>query len=298
MTEILNNITRLSFTTHAEYLDFARDNRRALTETWLWHEEIGNKECSVAISGVCDLCVCRNVYTAITKPVSDNQFEHRAEWWHGFNCRCGMSASDRTVFRALLDGGAVTDAIYHVGHHSPMAAWLRKRCSKLTTSQYEAGRAAGETEGGIRYESLFNLSFPDATFDCVIAMEILEHLSDYRCALKEMRRVLRPGGRLLMTFPWLGKEHYEHLTRAEERPDGSVFHIHTPQYHGDPAKPGVGILSYRDFGWKILDELRDVGFSHASANYVFGPLHGYVSLHNPVVVGSVGNPCSSVTEHR
>jgi hypothetical protein len=40
------------------------------------------------------------------------------------------------------------------------------------------------------------LPFADGTFDAVICSEVLEHLPDYRGALREILRVLRPGGRL------------------------------------------------------------------------------------------------------
>lgn len=45
------------------------------------------------------------------------------------------------------------------------------------------------------------LAFADDTFDAVICSEVLEHLPDYDAALREIRRVLRPGGRLCVTVP-------------------------------------------------------------------------------------------------
>lgn len=45
------------------------------------------------------------------------------------------------------------------------------------------------------------LDAPDATFDVVVAMGLVEYLSDNAAALREMRRVLKPGGRLLMSLP-------------------------------------------------------------------------------------------------
>ena len=41
---------------------------------------------------------------------------------------------------------------------------------------------------------VYRLDFPDASFDLVHAHQVLQHLADPVAALKEMRRVVRPGG--------------------------------------------------------------------------------------------------------
>jgi len=48
---------------------------------------------------------------------------------------------------------------------------------------------------------LTNLRFCDQTFDKVFASEVLEHVPDYRKAVSEMARVLKPGGTLVVTTP-------------------------------------------------------------------------------------------------
>ena len=48
-----------------------------------------------------------------------------------------------------------------------------------------------------------SLPFPDASFDAAIANHMLYHVPDRAKALAELRRVLRPGGRLIaVTYPW------------------------------------------------------------------------------------------------
>jgi ubiquinone/menaquinone biosynthesis C-methylase UbiE len=45
------------------------------------------------------------------------------------------------------------------------------------------------------------LPFADDSFDLVVSCETIEHLPEARTAMKEMHRVTRPGGRLLLTTP-------------------------------------------------------------------------------------------------
>jgi SAM-dependent methyltransferase len=45
------------------------------------------------------------------------------------------------------------------------------------------------------------LPYDDATFDLVTALDVVEHLDDDLGGLREMRRVLRPGGRVLLFVP-------------------------------------------------------------------------------------------------
>ena len=45
------------------------------------------------------------------------------------------------------------------------------------------------------------LPFPDATFDHVIASEVLEHIPEDGAAIAELRRVLKPSGGLAVTVP-------------------------------------------------------------------------------------------------
>jgi SAM-dependent methyltransferase len=58
------------------------------------------------------------------------------------------------------------------------------------------GRHAPEDQSNLHFEvgDVMALAFPNETFDVVHAHQVLQHLSDPVSALREMRRVTRPGG--------------------------------------------------------------------------------------------------------
>lgn len=45
------------------------------------------------------------------------------------------------------------------------------------------------------------LAFPDNSFDFVIMFQVIEHIGNDRAMIAEIHRVLRPGGRLIVTTP-------------------------------------------------------------------------------------------------
>ena len=53
----------------------------------------------------------------------------------------------------------------------------------------------------VRLGSGEELPYDDGTFDLVTALDVVEHMDDDLAGLREMRRVLRPGGRVLLFVP-------------------------------------------------------------------------------------------------
>jgi SAM-dependent methyltransferase len=89
-------------------------------------------------------------------------------------------------------------------------------CGTGTMLQYLAryGQAEGidADEGAIQFchergvhqvQQVESVPFPfeDATFDLITAFDVLEHIDDDLGTLREMYRVMRPGGRLLVSVP-------------------------------------------------------------------------------------------------
>ena len=55
--------------------------------------------------------------------------------------------------------------------------------------------------GDVKLGAIEDLPFEDQSFDIVTALDVIEHLDDDAAGLQEMRRVLRPGGTLLLFVP-------------------------------------------------------------------------------------------------
>jgi SAM-dependent methyltransferase len=78
------------------------------------------------------------------------------------------------------------------------------------SAMFSAMREAGEVPLGARARAVrgtaYDLPFADATFDRIIAAEVLEHLPRDDRAMRELHRVLKPGGQIAVTVPRWGPE--------------------------------------------------------------------------------------------
>ncbi|UXA17928.1 class I SAM-dependent methyltransferase [Mycobacterium sp. SMC-4] len=123
----------------------------------------------------------------------------------------------------------------------------------------QAMKKQGEVPASASAEAVkgdaLDLPYPDGTFDCVIASEILEHVPEDDRAIAELVRVLKPGGRLAITVPrWL--------------PERICWAL-SDEYH---ANEGGHIRIYR------ADELRDKVTAHG---LTLTHIHHAHALHSP-----------------
>lgn len=114
----------------------------------------------------------------------------------------------RWVFDHVLDVLALDGEILEVGCGS--AELWRKNLDRLpagwhvTLTDFSPGMVAAAASVIASHDDQFTvleanvqeLPFPDASFDVAIANHMLYHVPDRERALAELRRVLRPGGRL------------------------------------------------------------------------------------------------------
>lgn len=114
-----------------------------------------------------------------------------------------------------------------------------------------------EKHSGIVADS-FHLPFGDESFDCVIASEIIEHVIQPGDFVKELFRVVKGGGKLIITTPYKEKLIY-HLCVHCNKKTPAYAHIHSfdemklKSYY---SETDLDSFSYETFGNKLLIFLR------------------------------------------
>ena len=100
----------------------------------------------------------------------------------------------------------------------------------------------------------------------ILTYDVLEHVPNVEFSSREFSRVLKPGGSLSISVPFiLGSD--RSVRRASIADDGTIQHHAEPQYHGDPLSKS-GILCFHEFAWDMLDTIRACGFSSVQG-YLF-----------------------------
>jgi SAM-dependent methyltransferase len=189
--------------------------------------------------------------------------ELREAWPPGFVEResmlcadCGSSGRVRSLAGALL-------GLYADGATSIAELVGEGRFRDLAVAEINAaGRMHPflAAHPGLTYveypeEDVQALSWPDGSFDLVLTSETLEHVPDLDAALRETRRVLRPGGRHVLTVP---VDPRLALTRSRAGLPA--------QHHGRGGGPfalvtrKTDLLAHWDIGCDFADRLRAAGF--------------------------------------
>ena len=92
-----------------------------------------------------------------------------------------------------------------------------------------------------------DIQYPDEAFDAIYCSHVLEHVSDDRAALREMRRVMKPRGWALILVPITADTTYEDpsITDPEDRLRvfGQEDHVrrYGPDFQGRLEEAGFGL---------------------------------------------------------
>src|SRR5487761_961251 len=146
---------------------------------------------------------------------------HQAEdrhWWYQGRRRVLERAIERLGRPAgarILDAGCGSgrNMVELARHGSGTGVELSDASVELARE-----RDSGEVLEG----SVMDMPIDDDTFDLVVSLDVIEHLDDDVGALRELRRVTRPGGALLVTVPayqwlWSGHDEINHHRRRYDR---------------------------------------------------------------------------------
>lgn len=150
---------------------------------------------------------------------------------------------------------------------SAYAMYMRGRNAKFIGSEYTTDPKIREYLFPIPIEDLHALSFGEQAFHAIFVNEVFEHVPYLDKALSELARVLKVGGKLISTFPFLGFSE-ESVVRAKLE-NGAIVHLTDPEYHGNPVDPTGGSLVFELPGWNILDRIRAAGFKRAAMQWVY-----------------------------
>jgi SAM-dependent methyltransferase len=152
-----------------------------------------------------------------------------------------LEAAGHRLEGRLLENGCGVGM--YVEHLTPFAG-------QVIGLEYDFQRAqeAHSRSGHILCAAGEKLPFPDDHFDLILSHEVLEHVQDDAAALREMLRVLRPAGRMLIFVPnrgypfethgiyWRGRYHFGNIPLVN----------YLPRRLRNRLAPHVRIYSRRD----------------------------------------------------
>ena len=116
--------------------------------------------------------------------------------WDARCLTCGSRERHRLLHLWITEGGGDKLAGKRILHFAPEKAFMRRmRGNPL----YET---ADLLQSGVTHTvDITNTKLPDASYDVVMANHVLEHIRDDRAAMRELFRLLKPGGVALLSVP-------------------------------------------------------------------------------------------------
>ena len=166
------------------------------------------------------------------------------------------------ILRALPAGaGRVLDVgcgrAWVAGALLPRGASVVSLDASEANPQRALDRLPARTHAGVAADALA-LPFADGVFDVVVAAEITEHVPDPGRFLAELFRVLRPGGRLVVTTPYRERIRYVLCVHCNQR---TPLHAHLHSFDETTlpallAGPGVAERRAEVFSNNALALLR------------------------------------------
>ena len=162
-------------------------------------------------------------------------FAQRAAFYTTSAVHKDKAVLDRLVELAQVQpADCVLDVATGTGHTAfAIASHVREVIATDVTPEMLSEGEKLKAEGGItnvefRLADAYALPFDDESFDAVTCRRAAHHFADIRRALREMRRVLRPGGRLVVDDRSVPADDFVDVTL--NRLDRLHDHSHVRQY--------------------------------------------------------------------
>lgn len=140
-------------------------------------------------------------YLRTNREKIEQDLSRSPEWWDfspGFlaQYRVLLPLIERYVMGETIDLGCGT---------MPFSNHLASRASTYHTLDLRPHSKDVTYVGDIQHMPMI----PDESYDCALSLEVLEHVQDPRQALREIHRILRPNGILIVSVPHLSRLHEE-----------------------------------------------------------------------------------------
>ena len=137
---------------------------------------------------------------------------------------------------------------------------LLKKTPNFVNAYFWEDVEIGEEKNGVICQDITRMTFKDKTFDLVTTTDVMEHVDLPWDGFKEVRRILKPGGKYIFTIPIRYPFTDESITRATlNRKTGKVAHILDPIYHRSGELEDS--LVFTDFGSDLFEKLKSIGLA-------------------------------------
>lgn len=175
--------------------------------------------------------------------------------------------------RGLPAGSRILDAGAGPCHYRPLFAHCEYR-----SQDFAAYEGSEHSYGDIDYVGdITSIPVQDASFDCVVCTEVLEHIPEPDRAIAEFARIVKPGGRLLLTAPLGSAIHmapYHYYGGFTPYWYQRVLPTHG--FHLDSCRPNGGFFKW--YGQESQRFLYMVTPSRPSARWLFLPIKALLAI--------------------
>jgi SAM-dependent methyltransferase len=184
------------------------------------------------LARTCPICGYRGMFISVGHPPR----------WDARCPQCGSRERHRLMYLWIHEGGGDRLAGKRVLHFAPeriVQRMMRDNPRYETADLYQPGVT--------HRADITRVPLPDASYEMVIAHHVLEHIDDDRQAMREMFRLLRPGGVAVLSAPINATRPQTYENAAIIDPAERCAHFSAPDHR-------------RYYGLDFADRLAEAGF--------------------------------------